>query len=334
MDRGPQIYEGGLELSDVRALPVADLSVGYSPREMKVDAGHVAALMEVVDLLPPVIVDHRTMTVIDGVHRLEAFRRVGRSHIDALMFNGKDSEALVVAIQANVKHGKPLSRGERRAAARSLLHAFPERSDRWAGEVCGLSHTTVALIRRSLNIADTRVRTGRDGRRRPVDRLAGQMAVARVIADNPTTTVRQAAGAAGVAPSTVHRARARLFGCENSLPVPSVATAQTPEIRPAGQTPEAALAVQTREEVAPVESRPLLLDGTDRSGLVVGQDGGQCRGRSHSPRQPSVIPCLRGRGRMPSKGKSLDRDRRRIGRPGPEQPVEQAQALAFSLDED
>ena len=253
MDRGPQIYEGGLELSDVRALPVADLSVGYSPREMKVDAGHVAALMEVVDLLPPVIVDHRTMTVIDGVHRLEAFRRVGRSHIDALMFNGKDSEALVVAIQANVKHGKPLSRGERRAAARSLLHAFPERSDRWAGEVCGLSHTTVALIRRSLNIADTRVRTGRDGRRRPVDRLAGQMAVARVIADNPTTTVRQAAGAAGVAPSTVHRARARLFGCENSLPVPSVATAQTPEIRPAGQTPEAALAVQTREEVAPVD---------------------------------------------------------------------------------
>jgi ParB-like chromosome segregation protein Spo0J len=243
IDRGPQIYEGGLALSDVRTLPVADLSVGYSPREMKVDAGHVAALMEVVDLLPPVIVDHRTMTVIDGVHRLEAFRRVGRSHIDALIFNGKDSEAMVVAIQANVKHGKPLSRGERRAAARSLLHAFPERSDRWAGEVCGLSHTTVALIRRSLNIADTRVRTGRDGRRRPVDRLAGQMAVARVIADNPTTTVRQAAGAAGVAPSTVHRARARLFGCESSPPVPPVAAA------PALQTPEPAQAVPTREEV-------------------------------------------------------------------------------------
>ena len=83
MDRGPQ-FTWGFGAHDFRGLPVADLSVGYSPREMKVDAGHVASLMEVIDLLPPVIVDHRTMSVIDGVHRLEAFRMAGRSHIDAL----------------------------------------------------------------------------------------------------------------------------------------------------------------------------------------------------------------------------------------------------------
>ena len=316
IDRGPQIYGGDLALSDVRALPVADLSIGYSPREMKVDAGHVAALMEVVDLLPPVIVDHRTMTVIDGVHRLEAFRRVGRSHIDALMFDGKDSEAMVVAIQANVKHGKPLSRGERRAAARSLLHAFPERSDRWVGEVCGLSHTTVALIRRSLNIADTRVRTGRDGRRRPVDRLAGQMAVARVIADNPTTTVRQAAG------RPAWRLRRYI------VPAPGFSVARAPCLcrpwRPGlPSNPAARARCANPGRGRNQRSRPVLFHGTGRTGLVVGQDGGQRRGRAHSPRQPSVVPCLRGRGRMPSKGKSLDRDRRRTGRPGPEQPVEQ-----------
>jgi ParB-like chromosome segregation protein Spo0J len=217
--------DGGPELSGVRTLPVADISVGYSPRETKVDGGHVAVLMEVVDHLPPVIVDRRTMTVIDGIHRLEAFRLAGRSHIKALMFNGKGTEAMVLAIQANVKHGKPLSRGERRVAARSLLYAFPERSDRWMGEVCGLSHTTIALIRKSLCIADSRVRTGRDGRRRPVDRRAGQIAVARVIADNPTASVRRAAGVAGVAPSTVHRARARLYRGENPSPAPGPSSA-------------------------------------------------------------------------------------------------------------
>ncbi len=201
------------------ALPLAGLSVGYSPREVKVDAGHVAALMEVVDHLPPVIVDHRTMTVIDGVHRLEAFRRAGRSHIKALMFNGEGPEAMALAIQANVKHGKPLSRGERRFAARNLLYAFPERSDRWVGEVCGLSHTTVALVRRGLSLNEARVRTGRDGRRRPVDKLAGQMAVARAMVENPATSVRQMAGAAGVAPSTVQRARTRLRGKEAPPPV-------------------------------------------------------------------------------------------------------------------
>ena len=204
--------DDGSDVSGVQAIPVVDLRTGYSPRQIKLDAAHVATLMEVVDLLPPVIVDRRTMTVIDGVHRLEAFRRVGQSHIEAQLFTGSDTEAMVIAIEANVKHGKPLSRAERRVAARALLYACPDRSDRWVGEVCGLSHTTVALIRKNSSMADIRVRTGRDGRRRPVDALAGQLAVARAVADNPDATIRQAAGTAGVAPSTVHRARTRLNG--------------------------------------------------------------------------------------------------------------------------
>jgi hypothetical protein len=227
--RPPPVYDGWPELSAVRALPVADLSIGYSPRETKVDAGHVAALMEVIDRLPPVIVDYRTMTVIDGVHRLEAFRRTGRTHIEALLFTGESPEAMALAIQANVKHGKPLSRGERRLAARTLLYAYPERSDRWVGEVCGLSHTTVALVRRSLSLVDGRVRMGRDGRRRPVDRLAGQMAVARALADNPATTVRQVAGAAGVAPSTAYRARSRLHGGGRQGPVTTAIPPSAPQ---------------------------------------------------------------------------------------------------------
>jgi hypothetical protein len=201
-----EAYDGP-GLSGARALPVAQLSVGYS-------------------LLPPVIIDQRTMTVIDGVHRLEAFRRAGRTHIEAVLFTGQRPEAMVLAIKANVKHGKPLSRGERREAARSLLHAFPERSDRWVGEVCGLSHTTVAQVRRSDSLPNEKMRTGRDGRRRPVDRRAGQMAAARLIADHPATTVRQVAEAVGVAPSTVHRARARLQEPGRPpLPAPTPVTA-------------------------------------------------------------------------------------------------------------
>ena len=182
-------------------------------------------LLEVIDLLPPVVVDHRTLTVIDGIHRLEAFRRAGRTHIKAFLFTGECAEAMALAIQSNVKHGKPLSRSERRVASRSLLGAFPERSDRWIGEICGLSHTTVALIRRNLSNANQSVRTGRDGRRRPVDRLAAEAAVARLVMENPTNTVRQVARAAGVAPSTVHRARARLQRPEfSSVAPPSVPT--------------------------------------------------------------------------------------------------------------
>ncbi len=116
-------------LSQLTTLPVGDIGNGYSPRYMRLDTAHVASLMEVIDRLPPVLVDQRTMSVIDGVHRLEAFRTAGRSHIEAHLFAGSETEAMVLAIQANIKHGKPLSRAERRMAAQALLNACPERSD-------------------------------------------------------------------------------------------------------------------------------------------------------------------------------------------------------------
>jgi ParB-like nuclease domain len=209
VDDGPKPYQG-LAASEVQDVSVADVCVGYSPRHTKVDLDHVAALADVVDRLPPVIVDERTMTVIDGVHRLEAYRSLGRGLIPALLFKGSDMEALVIAIQANIQHGKPLSRSERQEAARAILRCCPDRSDRWVGEVCGVSHSTVAVLRRSVSEAEAKVRTGRDGRRRPVDPTLGQAAVARVMAENPTASIRQAAGAAGVAPSTVQRLAAGL----------------------------------------------------------------------------------------------------------------------------
>lgn len=200
----------GQERPEGRVVRLADLSVGYSPRQTRVDEDHVAALAEVVDRLPPIVVDERTMRVIDGGHRVEAFRRMGRTEIRALLFSGSETDALVVAVQANIKHGKPLSRSERQAAAGTLLLRCPDRSDRWVAEVCGLSHSTVARIRQAAEAMGSGIRTGRDGRRRPVDPTAGQGAIAKALADEPASSVRQAAQAAGVAPSTAHRLAAGL----------------------------------------------------------------------------------------------------------------------------
>ena len=232
IDEAGQPYQG-LAASPVHAVSVADVSVGYSPRETKVDRDHVAALADVVDRLPPVIVDERTMTVIDGVHRLEAYRSLGRSRIPALLFRGSDMEALVLAIQANIQHGKPLSRSERQEAARAVLRRCPDRSDRWVGQVCGVSHSTVAVLRRSVSEAEAKIRTGRDGRRRPVDPSLGQAAVARVMAANPTASIRQAAGAAGVAPSTVQRLAAGLARADKPAPNGVTIDVRNTVLRPA-----------------------------------------------------------------------------------------------------
>ena len=120
--------------SEVRVVRLSELSVGYTPRQTRVDEDHVMALVEVIDRLPPIIVDER-MIVIDGVHRIEASRRAGRREIRAVLFTGDETEALTLAIRANVEHGKPLTRNERRAAARLLLRQHPDRSDRWVAEI-------------------------------------------------------------------------------------------------------------------------------------------------------------------------------------------------------
>ncbi len=221
--------------AEVRLLRVADLSVGYSPRQRKVDDDHVTLLGEVIDRLPPIVVDERTMTVIDGVHRLEAARRAGRAEIKALLFSGNETEGLVVAIQANVRHGKPLSRAERQAAACALLRRSPDRSDRWVGEICGLSHSTVARLRQAAEIADRGVRTGRDGRRRPVDPSPGHTAVAKALDAGPATSIRQAAEIAGVAASTAQRVAAGLRERQMSSPGLDGAPSLVPDPAPGPQ---------------------------------------------------------------------------------------------------
>jgi hypothetical protein len=134
------------------------------------------------------------------------------------LFSGSETEALVVAVQANVRHGKPLTRGERQAAAGNLLRRCPDRSDRWVAEVCGLSHSTVARIRQAAEALGPGVRTGRDGRRRPVDPAASRRAIVKALAEGPASTFRQVAEAAGVAPSTVHRASAAVRRLRGELP--------------------------------------------------------------------------------------------------------------------
>jgi len=91
---------------------------------------------------------------------------------------------LVVA-SSQYQHGKPLSRGERQAAAGARPSQVPERSDRWLAEVCGLSHSTVAEYAGRRRAGPGR--DGRDGRRRPVD-PSGRAAIAKALAEEPRSS--------------------------------------------------------------------------------------------------------------------------------------------------
>jgi hypothetical protein len=193
-------------------IPIERLQFGLSPRAETVDQGHVAALVEVLGDLPPIVVHKTSMRVIDGVHRVLAARLAGRPTVRGVLFEGDEVAARIEAVRCNVAHGKPLTLAERQSAALGVLSTIPHWSDRRIAEVTGLSPKTVGRLRTRATVDSDqpRVRVGRDERARPVDTEQLRRRVAEAIEDDPTTSNREIARRTGASNSTVRDVRLRL----------------------------------------------------------------------------------------------------------------------------
>jgi hypothetical protein len=127
-------------------------------------------------------------------------------------FAGDDRDAFVHAVRANTTHGLPLSLADRTAAAGRIVLSHPEWSDRVIAEVSGLAHQTVGEIRKRATGGSDQLhaRVGRDGRTRPLDSNAGRIRAARLISEDPKTSLRQIANHAGISPGKARDVRERL----------------------------------------------------------------------------------------------------------------------------
>jgi ParB-like chromosome segregation protein Spo0J len=205
-----------------KLVPVTDLVLSNWLRVKGEDIKHVRALAEVEDELPPIVVHQATMQVIDGMHRVRAAMLSGVAYIEALLFDGAEDEAFLLAVWLNVAHGLPLSRADRMAAAVRIIHSSPQWSDRAIARAAGLSDKTVASLRRrasaTAEIPHLPDRIGRDGRIRPFSPAAGRRVAGDLIAQNPDAPIREIALRAGISPGTARDVRERL---RNGLdPVP------------------------------------------------------------------------------------------------------------------
>ncbi|NUS55380.1 MAG: ParB N-terminal domain-containing protein, partial [Streptomycetaceae bacterium] len=155
---------------------------------------HVVRLAEVDAPLPPILVDRRTMRVIDGTHRLIAAALRGAATIAVRFYDGSADDAFLHAVEANVRHGFPLSQPDRRAAATRIIASHPHLSDRAIAQIAGLGAKTVAGLRRTRADADPapqpEARVGKDGRLRPVNSHEGRLTAAKVLAECPETPLR------------------------------------------------------------------------------------------------------------------------------------------------
>lgn len=225
------------------AVPVLSLRPGESPRLEGEDRGHIERLAESESALPPILVERRTMRVIDGMHRLLAASLKGHETVEVEFFDGSPADAFLRAVEANVTHGLPLSLADRRAAVARIIESHPRLSDRAIGQTAGLSARSVAAIRRQSQSAGARVaaRVGRDGRVRPVSSVEGRQRAAALLAQRPGASLREVARDAGVSPATVRDVRQRLERGEEPVPAgpraASGAAGRAPAARPASQQP-------------------------------------------------------------------------------------------------
>lgn len=183
-----------------------------SPRLDGESLDHIRVLAEAGVSWPPILVDRRTMRVVDGMHRLRAAQLRGESTVEVSFFDGDAQQAFMAAVAANIAHGLPLTLADRKDAARRIVGWQPERSDRWIGRVTGLAAGTVASVRRGLGAPDGQAaaRLGQDGRVRPLNAAEGRLRAQRELAAHPDSSLREIARAAGVSASTAKSVRDRL----------------------------------------------------------------------------------------------------------------------------
>ena len=159
-----------------------------------------------------------TMRVIDGLHRMRAAQLRCAQTIEAQFFTGDDDAAFLLAVEANIAHGLPLSLSERKAAAVRLIAMFPDRSDRSIAASAGISDKTVAGLRSSAENPRSNARTGVDGRRRPVDGADRRRRAARLVARQPHTPIRDIAKEAEISVATALDVRRRVTRGEDPVP--------------------------------------------------------------------------------------------------------------------
>lgn len=240
-------------------LSLASLKLGRSPRLEGSNEEHIARLAEVDGELPPILVDRRTMEVVDGAHRFMAAVANGKDAIEVEFFDGTAEDAFLCAVEANVRHGFPLSRADRRAAAARIIVSHPEMSDRAIAEVVGMTGKIVAEIRHLEQDASSvpSARVGRDGRTRPLSTVEGRLRAAEMLTSRPQSSLREVAKISGISPNTVADVRRRLARGEEPIPAPPASDS--------GRRPDSRVSPATcGSEPRPVRaSLPPLMDPAD-----------------------------------------------------------------------
>lgn len=137
---------------------------------------HYMERMFAKDKFPPVEAYriNGVLSLTDGFHRLKAAQQTGQQTIWCIIREGTRKDAIRAAIMANRDHGLPRTNADKRRGANLAVKTFPNYSNHQLAELCHVSHTFMAKIRKELATdSSCEPRLGRDGKRRKMPTTAG-----------------------------------------------------------------------------------------------------------------------------------------------------------------
>ncbi len=161
--------------------PLVRLSLAQIKRDSKLsprketDPNTAEAYAECFDQLPPIevfkIPGETQYYLVDGWHRYRAAEILKLEEVEVQAFAGTMEQAREYALLANLRHGLPLTRKEKRHVIAEFLKLHPERSNSWiAGDLGTTTHTIINIrteLEESNNLVVYKVLIGRDGKERP-----------------------------------------------------------------------------------------------------------------------------------------------------------------------
>lgn len=217
-------HDGRTTISNDRlpiiTVPISSLTLDGFPRLGGENREHTRLLATTNATLPPIAVHRPTMRVIDGMHRIQAALLNGKDTIQARLYDCSEEAAFVLAVEANITHGLPLSLVDRKAAAARIIATHPTWSDRAVSASTGLSDKTVSAIRErsTAKLPQSNSRLGRDGRVRPVNTARSRQRAAELLKARPDAALREIAKAAGLSLATASDVRERVRRNEDPVP--------------------------------------------------------------------------------------------------------------------
>lgn len=136
-------------------IQISDLTDPFQIRQ-GINEATVRDYRESVNDLPPILAwmnPDGQWVILDGRHRCEARKLEGLADIEAVAFEGTPEEAEAKAWTANLKHGLPLNRDEKRQARTAVVRLLHTRTNNWIATELGCSPHTVESIRAELEAA-------------------------------------------------------------------------------------------------------------------------------------------------------------------------------------